>query len=111
MVLEASKGHSSGVKPPAVSFECETLKADREAENHIKRFLPSLVARDAVGEILILRLAHVFGIYHEQSWRFWYCFFCISPGLYVVSLWVASSILENFCHLLTLCISRNLQMC
>jgi hypothetical protein len=111
MVLEASKGHRSGVKPPAVTFECETLKADREAENHIQRFLPSLVARDAVGEFLTLRLAHVFEIYHERSWRFWYCLNCISPGLYVVSLWVASSILENFCHLLTLCFSINLQMC
>lgn len=80
MVLEASKGHKSGVKPPAVVFECETLKADREAEHHIKRFLPSLVGRDAVGEWL------TFEIYHEWSWSFWQCLFCISPGLYVVSL-------------------------
>lgn len=111
MVLEASKGHRSGVKPPAVFFECETLKADREAENHIKRFLPSLVARDAVGDFLTLCLAHVFENYHERSWSFWYYLFCILQAFMLSPLWVASSILESFCHLLTLCFLRYLRMC
>lgn len=32
----------------SISFNCETLKADREAEDHIKKFMPSLTGMDAV---------------------------------------------------------------
>lgn len=32
-----------------VSFECETLKADNAAEEHIRKFLPKLAGLDAVG--------------------------------------------------------------
>lgn len=32
-----------------VTFECETLKADKEAEDHIKRFMPKLAGLNAVG--------------------------------------------------------------
>ncbi|CAN0892460.1 hypothetical protein LINGRAHAP2_LOCUS17550 [Linum grandiflorum] len=31
-----------------VSFECETLKADKAAEDHIKQFMPKLAGQDAV---------------------------------------------------------------
>lgn len=33
-----------------ISFECETLKADEAAEEHIKRFMPNLTGMDAVGK-------------------------------------------------------------
>lgn len=32
-----------------LSFECETLKADKAAEDHIKQFMPKLAGMDAVG--------------------------------------------------------------
>ncbi|VFQ86580.1 unnamed protein product [Cuscuta campestris] len=32
-----------------VSFECETLKADKEAEDHISKCMPKLVGMEAVG--------------------------------------------------------------
>lgn len=50
VVVKANERHSSGEASPVISFECETLKADSEAEEHVKKFLPSLVGRDAVGE-------------------------------------------------------------
>ncbi|XP_042496032.1 uncharacterized protein LOC122075164 isoform X2 [Macadamia integrifolia] len=31
-----------------VSFECETLKADKAAQDHIKKFMPNLVGQDAI---------------------------------------------------------------
>ncbi|XP_043713116.1 uncharacterized protein LOC122661695 isoform X1 [Telopea speciosissima] len=31
-----------------VSFECETLKADKAAQDHIRQFMPNLVGQDAV---------------------------------------------------------------
>jgi len=34
----------------SVSFECELLKADTAAEDHIRKFLPKLVGMDAVGK-------------------------------------------------------------
>lgn len=34
----------------SVSFECETLKADKAAEEHIRKFMPKLVGMDAVGK-------------------------------------------------------------
>lgn len=36
-----------------VSFECETLKAEKEAEDHINKFMPKLAGMDAVGELSI----------------------------------------------------------
>lgn len=33
----------------AVSFECETLKAEKVAEDHIKQYMPKLAGLDAVG--------------------------------------------------------------
>lgn len=33
-----------------VSFECETLKAEKEAEDHIMKFMPKLAGMDAVGK-------------------------------------------------------------
>ncbi|XAR51686.1 hypothetical protein NMG60_11006388 [Bertholletia excelsa] len=35
----------------SISFECETLKADQAAEDHIRQFLPKLVGMDAVVNI------------------------------------------------------------
>lgn len=35
-----------------ISFECETLKAEEAAEDHIKKFMPKLAGMDAVGEKL-----------------------------------------------------------
>uniref|UniRef100_A0A803LSG1 Uncharacterized protein n=1 Tax=Chenopodium quinoa TaxID=63459 RepID=A0A803LSG1_CHEQI len=32
-----------------VSFECEALKADKAAEDHIRQFMPKLAGMDAVG--------------------------------------------------------------
>ncbi|KAF3776690.1 hypothetical protein EJ110_NYTH47635 [Nymphaea thermarum] len=34
----------------SVSFECETLKSDKAAEDHIRQFMPKLVGLGAVGE-------------------------------------------------------------
>lgn len=51
VVVKANERHRSGEASPVISFECETLKADIEAEEHLKKFLPSLVGRDAVVNI------------------------------------------------------------
>lgn len=32
-----------------VHFECETLKSDEAAEDHLSKFMPKLVGMDAVG--------------------------------------------------------------
>ncbi|KAI3417190.1 uncharacterized protein J3R85_014666 [Psidium guajava] len=40
-----------------VSFECETLKADEAAEDHIKKFMPKLSGLDAVVNIGRMRIA------------------------------------------------------
>uniref|UniRef100_M4E9D1 Uncharacterized protein n=1 Tax=Brassica campestris TaxID=3711 RepID=M4E9D1_BRACM len=37
-----------GKKKVSVSFECETLKADKAAEDHIRQFMPKLAGLDAV---------------------------------------------------------------
>ncbi|CAF1920481.1 hypothetical protein YC2023_019854 [Brassica napus] len=37
-----------GKKKVSVSFECETLKADQAAEDHIRQFMPKLAGLDAV---------------------------------------------------------------
>lgn len=34
----------------SISFECETLKADKAAEEHIRQFMPKLAGLDAVGK-------------------------------------------------------------
>ena len=33
-----------------LSFECETLKADKDAEDHIAKYMPNLCGLDAVGK-------------------------------------------------------------
>jgi len=38
-----------GKKRITVSFECETLKAEDAAEDHIRKFMPKLAGMDAVG--------------------------------------------------------------
>uniref|UniRef100_I1N6A1 Uncharacterized protein n=1 Tax=Glycine max TaxID=3847 RepID=I1N6A1_SOYBN len=39
-----------GKKRISVSFECETLKAEKAAEDHIRKFMPKLAGLDAVGK-------------------------------------------------------------
>lgn len=41
-----------GKQKISVSFECDTLKADNAAEEHIKTYMPNLVGFDAVGRHL-----------------------------------------------------------
>lgn len=40
-----------GKRKISVSFECETLKADKAAEEHIKQFMPNIAGLDAVVNI------------------------------------------------------------
>ncbi|KAD7479487.1 hypothetical protein E3N88_02623 [Mikania micrantha] len=40
--------HGSTRRTIKISFECETLKADEAAEEHIRRFMPKLTGMDAV---------------------------------------------------------------
>ncbi|XWS32936.1 hypothetical protein CRYUN_Cryun22dG0033600 [Craigia yunnanensis] len=40
-----------GKKKVLISFECETLKSDKAAEDHIKQFMPKLSGLDAVVNI------------------------------------------------------------
>ncbi|KAL2335461.1 hypothetical protein Fmac_016674 [Flemingia macrophylla] len=46
-----------GMKRISVSFECETLKADKAAEDHIRKFMPKLVGLDAVVNIGKMRIS------------------------------------------------------
>ncbi|KAG5527608.1 hypothetical protein RHGRI_028505 [Rhododendron griersonianum] len=39
-----------------VSFECETLKAEKEAEEHIMKFMPKLAGMDAVVNVGRMRI-------------------------------------------------------
>ncbi|XP_010923581.1 uncharacterized protein [Elaeis guineensis] len=38
-----------GKQKISISFECETLKAENAAEEHIKKYMPNLAGLDAVG--------------------------------------------------------------
>lgn len=38
-----------GKRKVSVRFECETLKSDEAAEDHLRKFMPKLVGMDAVG--------------------------------------------------------------
>ena len=40
---------NDGKKRILVSFECQTLKAEKAAEDHIRQFMPKLAGLDAVG--------------------------------------------------------------
>ncbi|MED6181055.1 hypothetical protein PIB30_015973 [Stylosanthes scabra] len=44
-------GQNNGKKRILVSFECQTLKADKAAEEHIRQFMPKLMGLDAVVNI------------------------------------------------------------
>ena len=44
-----------GNKKVLVSFECETLKADKAAEEHISKYMPNLCGLDAVGKHGVLK--------------------------------------------------------
>lgn len=46
-ILEAAREGRCGALPN-VTFDCETLKADADAQRHIRRFLPGLEGQDAV---------------------------------------------------------------
>lgn len=43
-----------GKKRITVSFECETLKAEDAAEDHIRKFMPKLAGMDAVGMSILM---------------------------------------------------------
>nr|VDD26464.1 unnamed protein product [Brassica oleracea] len=47
-----------GKKKVSVSFECETLKADQAAEDHIRQFMPKLAGLDAVINIGPMKIDH-----------------------------------------------------
>lgn len=38
-----------GKNQVAISFECQTLKSEQAAEEHIRQFIPKLAGQDAVG--------------------------------------------------------------
>lgn len=42
-----------GKRKTSVHFECETLKADEAAQDHLRRFMPKLVGMDAVGNFIV----------------------------------------------------------
>ncbi|KAL1338189.1 uncharacterized protein LOC107471187 isoform X2 [Arachis duranensis] len=44
-------GQNNGKKRIMVFFECQTLKADKAAEDHIRQFMPKLMGLDAVVNI------------------------------------------------------------
>ena len=39
-----------------ISFECETLKADKQAKDHISRYLPHLIGHEAVVNIGTMKI-------------------------------------------------------
>lgn len=47
-VMEALHGKASGACVPNIKFECEILKADKDAERHIQKYMPSLAGRGAI---------------------------------------------------------------
>lgn len=62
-----------GKKKVVISFECETLKSDEAAEDHIKQFMPKLSGLDAVGNDQVFLLyfqvpnMNVSIIYHKHE--------------------------------------------
>jgi hypothetical protein len=51
-IMEAIHGgKTKTVSTPSIKFQCEILKADEDAEQHIRKYLPSLADRGAVGQI------------------------------------------------------------
>lgn len=46
-----------GKNKTIISFECETLKAEEAAEEHIKQFMPKLAGMDAVVNVGRMRIA------------------------------------------------------
>ncbi|KAJ9173227.1 hypothetical protein P3X46_016386 [Hevea brasiliensis] len=55
IVAMAEQKH--GKQKTFVSFECETLKAEKAAEEHIRKFMPKLAGLDAVVNIGQMRLS------------------------------------------------------
>ncbi|ERM99889.1 hypothetical protein AMTRI_Chr10g225350 [Amborella trichopoda] len=52
----------------SVYFDCETLKSDEAAEDHIKKFMPKLVGLDAVVNIGTMRIEGLdFKLVEEES--------------------------------------------
>jgi hypothetical protein len=51
-----------------VSFECETLKADSAAEDHIRKFMPKLAGMDAVVNVGKMTISGLdFGVDDEET--------------------------------------------
>ncbi|CAF2008377.1 unnamed protein product [Brassica napus] len=54
-------------KKVSVSFECETLKADKAAEDHIRQFMPKLSGLDAVINIGPMKISGLdFAVVEEE---------------------------------------------
>lgn len=51
----------------SVSFDCETLKAEKAAEDHIKQFMPKLAGLDAVGMYRSCFCYFLFNISYEEA--------------------------------------------
>ncbi|XP_073221335.1 uncharacterized protein [Cicer arietinum] len=57
-----------GKKRISVSFECETLKAEDAAEDHIRQFMPKLAGMDAVVNIGKMTISGLdFGADEEET--------------------------------------------
>lgn len=72
-LVEQSSSH--GKNKISVSFVCETLKADKAAEDHISKFMPKLAGLDAVGNSSHLQNMKTISIYSVmiQNQYTWCC--------------------------------------
>lgn len=55
-----------------VSFECQTLKAEKAAEDHIRQFMPKLAGLDAVGMLSNLSRKLIIRCIHSQREVFYF---------------------------------------
>lgn len=52
-----------------VNFECETLKAEDAAEEHIRKYMPNLSGLDAVGMFIMFVCLSFFSFWSKGDWR------------------------------------------
>lgn len=55
----------------SVSFECETLKADKAAEDHIRQYMPKLAGLDAVGMYAAFHLFSPLNNSNDKIYSLW----------------------------------------
>lgn len=70
----------------SLSFECETLKADKAAEEHISKYMPNLKGLDAVGKHIPVSFV-VWGVRKRDSF----------PSINSISFFVLTEVL-GFSH-------------